>query len=161
MTSSTAQRPLFPVPSVFQVDLGRIVALENMKLLPALPQRVERMNVHDVDRVAPAESIAPLEWFVAGDPFKPSAMMATRFRFDYHYNTEVIEVVHVAGSRRGVDRLIRQARFMAAMYGVPLTGEIDFANATMRRFLRRCGFRLERVRFTLSGDALLEGLNRK
>lgn len=133
------------------VTLHRIAALEHLGLLPPLPINVRDLNLHGRERDPSHAELIPLEWAVAGNPFQPSAVMAIRTHYDYAYSSDVLEVVHVAGKRAGVIRLLKYAMKIAALYNVPVTGEIDLPNKEMARVLHRLGCRPERVRFTSYG----------
>jgi hypothetical protein len=155
----TAAASILPVSGVYNVPLERIVALQTLGLLPRLSTSIEDLNRRHREREPLPAQVAPLQWWVSGDPFEPTAVMALMTRYDYGYNADVLEMVHIAGSRRGVDRLMRTARFLASMYQLPLTGEIDIANERMRNYLRRLNvFRPERERWTVAVDDLLEGI---
>ncbi len=132
------------------VSLHRIAALAKLGLLPELPISVRDLNLHGRERDPGRQELIPLEWVIAGDPYKPGAVMALRSRYDYAYGGDVLEIVHVAGRKHGVLRLVLYAKELGRIYGCPVSGEIDIQNDTMWKAARKAGFRPERVRLTFA-----------
>lgn len=154
MDPAQAVHDVVETRGVHYVTLNRVAALARLGLLPELPTDLRNLNLHGRTQDPARADLIPLEWALAGSDCQPSAVIAVRSKFDYGYGTNVLEVVHIAGSRIGVGRLIKWAQKIADLYTLPLTGEVDIQNRTMAGLLHKIGARPERVRWTLAPKAL-------
>ena len=135
-----------PQRGVYEVSAEHVGALECAGLLPRLPARV---TTHDVYGERPTEADrAGMRWFVTGDIHRPSGVMALRPRFHFAWMRRTLEIEHIAGSRFGVGRLLREAQNIAREAGVPLSGETALGNIEMLQFAAKAGFRRDRMRMT-------------
>lgn len=91
---------------------------------------------------------AGMRWFIAGRLEAPSAFMAIRPRYHFAYSRRVLEIEHIAGSKFGVVRLLKQAQVIAAAADALLSGESAITNFEMFDVAIGMGFRKERARVT-------------
>jgi len=143
---------------VYQLPVERVCALQMRGALPLLPPHVEAWNQRRFRRPVTIADFAALTWFGFGrvdeSGTDPSAIMAFYQRFDHHTTSESLEVVHIAGSARGMRRLIQAIVRLGQHTHMTVSGELDVENARMMKFIANAGFWPERARFTHpAGDA--------
>lgn len=116
---------------------------------PALPADVVEERAVDAQSV-PIREIAKTSWLGSFEGDKLVALLGFFVRFDHHRLCQVREVIHVAGSPRGVRELLLELRATSAL---PLVGCIAITNKRMAYAIGKLGWRPRRIEFELEPSA--------
>lgn len=141
MVATEKYRAVERVPALF------VGLLEDAGKLPLLPSPIASLGQHGTHRPATLTEVAALSWIVAWDGPKLDAngfrkaagVAAYRDVFDYHTSSDVREIIHIAGTRRGTIDLLRYMRAEANALGLRCIGSVDLDNTAMVAVLQQMG----------------------
>ena len=108
-------------------------------VLPVVPADVVAAARVPERREMTIQEAADLTWIVAGPFHRPRGVGAFRDVFDHHTSCDVREVIHVAGSKRGVVELLRYMDADARVHDRRCVGVVGAGNGDMARLLTRLG----------------------
>ncbi len=115
--------------------------------LPSAPADVTAAARVPEHREMTIQEASALTWLVAGPVDRPCGVAAYRDVYDYQTSSDVREVTHIAGSKRGVVELVRFLIDDAHEVGRRCVGVMDTSNTKMAYLLQEMGCGALRTRW--------------
>ena len=145
---------------ILEVTFDCVLALKRNGALPMLPLEIDLERITAKSRMPTEAEMAGVKWLlevgprplvavdttIAPEIWPVTGVLGYRVIYDHHTGRDMVDVIHLAGSKRGCIALALRAAEVADSLGAIVGGEVPILNKPMIALYRRLGCQPARVR---------------